>query len=76
MTYLLRSPRDFIFRAMRDFRDKNPNAPFIPVSLLAEQLRMSEEQLETILNQLHEVGMIELHPRWPQVKEAFLSEQI
>lgn len=76
MTYLLRSPRDFIFRAMRDFKDKNPLAPFMPVVLLAEQLRISDKQLETILIQLHEVGMIELHPMWPTIKEAWISEQI
>jgi DNA-binding IscR family transcriptional regulator len=76
MSYLLRSPRDFIFRAMRDFRNKNPHAPFMPVSLLAEQLRISEDQLEVILDQLHEVGMIQFHPMWPSVREAYISEAV
>jgi hypothetical protein len=76
MTYLLRSPRDFIFCALSDFRNKNPLAPFMPVPLLAEQLRISEEQLENILTQLHEAGMIELHPMWPVVREAYITERI
>lgn len=76
MTYLLRSPRDFIFRAMRDFRNKNPEAPFMPVSLLAEQMRLPEVQLEEILVQLHEASMIELHPMWPTLREAWISEAI
>lgn len=76
MTYLMRSPRDFIFRAMRDFRDKNPQAPFMPTTILAKQLRLSEKQLEDILVQLHEAGMIQLHPMWPSIKEAWISESI
>jgi DNA-binding IscR family transcriptional regulator len=76
MTHLLRSPRDFIFRAMRDFRNKNPEAPFMPVSLLAEQMRLPETQLEEILVQLHEAGMIELHPMWPTLREAWITEHI
>jgi len=76
MSYLLRSPRDFIFRAMRDYRNKNPQAPFMPTSLLAEQLVLSEEQMENILLQLHEAGMIELHPMWPTIREAYITESI
>jgi len=48
----------------------------MPVPLLAEQLRISEEQLENILTQLHEAGMIELHPMWPVVREAYITERI
>ncbi len=73
MTYLLRSPRDFIFRALRDFSDKNFEVSFMPVPLLAGQLRISEEKLEGILSQLHEAGMIELHPMWPTIKEVRLQ---
>jgi DNA-binding IscR family transcriptional regulator len=76
MSYLIRSPRDFIFRAMRDFRNKNPGAPFMPVSLLAEQMRLPQAQLEEILVQLHEAGMIELHPMWPSMREAWITELI
>lgn len=76
MTYLMRSPRDFIFRAMRDFRNKNPHSPFMPVPLLAEQLKLSDEKLEIILTQLHEAGMVELHPMWPTIREAYITESI
>lgn len=74
MSYLIRSPRDFIFRAMRDFRTKNPHTLFMSTTLLAEQLKLPESQLEAILTQLHEAGMIEFHPGWPLVKEASVPE--
>lgn len=48
----------------------------MPVSLLAEQMRLPEVQLEEILVQLHEAGMIELHPMWPTLREAWISEAI
>ena len=76
MTSFVRTPRDFIFRAMRDYRNKNPDAPFMPIALLAQQLRISEDSVETILVQLHEAGMIELHPMWPTIREAWISEHI
>lgn len=48
----------------------------MPMPLLAEQLGLPENELETIMVQLHEAGMIELHPMWPSVKEAWISEAI
>jgi DNA-binding IscR family transcriptional regulator len=76
MSAILATPKDFIFRAMRDFRAHNPNAPFMPTKILAEQLKISEDQLEEMLKQLHDVGMIELHPMWPAVREAYITEYI
>lgn len=48
----------------------------MPTALLAEQLRISEDQLDILLNQLHEYGLIELHPMWPTIREAYISEYI
>lgn len=73
---LILTPRDYIFRAMRDFKNNNQDAPFMPTILLAEQLRISENQLEEILLQLHDAGMIELHPMWPAIKEAYITGRI
>jgi hypothetical protein len=54
----------------------NPDSPFMPTALLAEQLKVSEDQLDVLLTQLHDYGMIELHPMWPTIREAYITERI
>ena len=61
---------------MQIFRMQNPEAPFMPTALLAEQLKITEEQLAPLLTQLHEYGLIELHPMWPTIREAYITERI
>ena len=48
----------------------------MPTALLAEQLKVTEEQLAPLLTQLHEYGLIELHPMWPTIREAYITERI
>jgi DNA-binding IscR family transcriptional regulator len=70
------TPKDFILRAMRDFRQKHPDSPFMPLALLAEQMKITEDQLQPIMEQLHEFGLVDLHPMWPHLREAYISEGV
>lgn len=76
MPFFARTPRDYIFRTMRDFRSNHPDAPFVPVSYLTDQLKIEEKEFELILLQLHDAGMIELHPLWPLKREVWIKEQL
>lgn len=67
MGNIIRSPRDFIFRALREHKG------FMPISLLSEKLRISEQQTEEFILQLAELQMVVLHPVWPIKKEVILA---
>ncbi|TXH08201.1 MAG: hypothetical protein E6R04_11570 [Spirochaetes bacterium] len=67
------SPKAFIFTALMDFRKRHPDSPFMPLGLLAEQLRVHEEVLVPAIEQLAQEGQLELHPMWPHLRELFIS---
>jgi len=71
---LLLSPRAFIFRALMDFRRRHPDSPFMPLGLLAEQLRVHEDALAPAIETLAKEGQLELHPMWPHLREFFISQ--
>jgi hypothetical protein len=71
---LLISPKAFIFRALMDFRRKHPLSPFMPVALLAEQLKIHEDMLANAVETLAKEGQLQLHPMWPHLREFYISE--
>ena len=66
------TPKDFLFRALRDFRRKNPTTPYMNVSDLARELRLDENLLVETLTQLHDLGVIEFHPMWPILRAVYV----
>lgn len=47
----------------------------MPVATLAEQMKVSEDVVVPVLEQLHEAGLIEFHPMWPTIREFFVSNE-
>lgn len=72
---IIRGGRDLIYRAIRDFIKQHPDWPFMPVATLAEQMKVSEDVVIPVLEQLHEAGLIEFHPMWPSIREFFVSNE-
>lgn len=73
MSHLAFTPLQFLYRVMRDYLKTHPDNLFMPTAIMSEQLKIPEEMLHPVLEQLHEQGLIDLHPMWPHVREAFIS---
>ena len=74
MSRALLSPRDFIVRALAEFRKQNPNSPFMPLGLLSKQMNLDDVRLTPIMEQLSEAGLVLSHPMWPHIREVFITE--
>lgn len=73
---IIKSGKDLIYRAIQDFLKQHPQWPFMPVATLAEQMKVSEDVVIPVLENLHELGLIEFHPMWPTMREFFVSNKL